>query len=110
MDSKFTALLHNGTRELVLTTPKMNIIGCHWVYCIKHHPDGSIDCYKERLVTKGYHQQPGIDFLDTFSPVVKPTTIRLVLAHPLSSGWIIQLLDVQNAFLHCFLTEEVYMQ
>ncbi|KAF5471979.1 hypothetical protein F2P56_008735 [Juglans regia] len=110
MDSEFTTLLHYGTWELVLATLNMNIIGCRWVYHIKRRPDGSIDRYKERLVTEGYHQQDGIDFLDTFSPMVKPTTNQLVLAHALSFGWTIQLLDIQNIFPHGFLIEEVYMQ
>ena len=87
----------------------MNIVGCKWVFRIKRKVDGTIDRYKARLVAKGFHQQPGVDFGETYSPVVKPTAIRIVLSIAISFGWTIRQLDVQNAFLHGFLSEDVYM-
>jgi hypothetical protein len=68
----------------------MNIVGCKWVFRLKRKADGSIDRHKARLVAKGFHQQPGVNFEETFSPVVKPTTIRLVLSLATSAGWPIQ--------------------
>jgi hypothetical protein len=109
MDSEFHALMQNGTWTLVPRTPHMNIVGCKWVYKLKHKSDGSIDRYKARLVAKGFHQQPGLDYGDTFSPVVKPTTIRTVLSLAVSSNWYIKQLDVANAFLHGLLQEDVFM-
>ena len=109
MNVEFDALLHNGTWTLVAPFPTMNIVGCKWVFRIKRKVDGTIDRYKARLVAKGFHQQPGVDFGETYSPVVKPTAIRTVLSIAISFGWTIRQLDVQNAFLHGFLSEDVYM-
>ena len=62
------------------------------------------------MVAKGYHQTAGIDYFETFSPVVKPTTICIVLSLAITQQWVIRQLDVQNAFLHRELQEDVFMQ
>lgn len=110
MDKEFEALVHNKTWHLVPPQKGVNIIDCKWVYKVKRKTDGSIDRYKARLVAKGFKQRYGIDYEDTFSPIVKAATIRLVLSLAVSQGWSLRQLDVQNAFLHGFLEEDVYMR
>nr|AAV44026.1 hypothetical protein [Oryza sativa Japonica Group] len=110
MDSEFNALQKNKTWHLVPSTSGKNIIDCKWVYKIKKKADGSIDRYKARLVAKGFKQRYGIDYEDTFSPVVKVATIRVILSIVVSKGWSLRQLDVQNAFLQGVLEEEVYMR
>ncbi|XP_043705350.1 uncharacterized protein LOC122655199 [Telopea speciosissima] len=106
MAEEFNALIRNGTWSLVPRNPRMNLIGNKWVYRIKQKANGSLERYKASLVAKGFHQQHGLDYSETFSPVVKPTMIRCVLSIGVSQNWPIQQLDVQNAFLHGSLDEE----
>uniref|UniRef100_A0A2N9FKJ8 Integrase catalytic domain-containing protein n=1 Tax=Fagus sylvatica TaxID=28930 RepID=A0A2N9FKJ8_FAGSY len=80
MDEEFTALQRQQTWSLVPHPPGKNIVGCKWVFKLKRNSDGSISRYKARLVAKGFHQQHGIDFQETFSPIVKPPTVKLILA------------------------------
>ena len=81
-----------------------------WVFKINQRLDGSIDRYKACSVMNGFHQHDGLDFIETFSPIVKHTTIRTIIALAFHHHWPIRPLDVHNSFLHGFLTEEVYMQ
>jgi len=110
MDTEYHALMENKTWHLVPPEKGRNIIDCKWVYKIKRKADDTIDRYKAHLVAKGFKQQYGIDYEDTFSPVVKATTIRMVLSIAVSNGWSLRQLDVQNTFLHGILEEEVYMR
>jgi histone deacetylase 1/2 len=110
MDEEYTALKSNRTWHLVPSGAGKNIIDCKWVYKVKRRADGSVDRYKARLVAKGFKQRYGIDYDDTFSPVVKAATIRLVLSLAVSRNWHLRQLDVKNAFLHGVLEEEVYMR
>lgn len=109
MVAEFNSTSENHTWDLVEVTNQMNIVGCRWVFTIKYHPDGSIDRYKARIVAKSFHQQPGVDFTDTFSPVIKSTTIRIVLGLAVNYDWPIRQVDVNTAFLQGHLDEEVFM-
>uniref|UniRef100_A0A2N9GZ53 Reverse transcriptase Ty1/copia-type domain-containing protein n=1 Tax=Fagus sylvatica TaxID=28930 RepID=A0A2N9GZ53_FAGSY len=109
MNLEFDALLKNHTWQLVPPHPSQNLIGCKWVFRTKRNADGSVERHKARLVAKGFHQQAGVDYDETYSPVVKPTTVRTVLSIAISSGWSIRQIDIQNAFLHGTLSEQVFM-
>ncbi|KAK1664324.1 hypothetical protein QYE76_052483 [Lolium multiflorum] len=97
MREEFAALCQNQTWVLVPRPPGVNIVGSKWIFKTKHRPDGTIDKHKARLVAHGFTQQQGIDYGDTFSPVVKPATVRLVLSLAVSSGWALRQIDVSNA-------------
>ncbi|RVW55183.1 Retrovirus-related Pol polyprotein from transposon RE1 [Vitis vinifera] len=109
MSEELRALKENSTWSLTTLPPGKHTVGCKWVYRIKYRADGTIERYKARLVAKGYTQQEGVDYLDTFSPVAKLVTVKVLLALAAVHGWSLTQLDVNNAFLHGDLHEEVYM-
>lgn len=109
MQNEYDALMLNQTWSLVDLPNDRRAIGCKWVYRVKENADGTLNKLKARLVAKGFHQTPGFDFSETFSPVIKPATVRVVITLALSQNWKIAQLDINNAFLNGKLTEEVYM-
>jgi hypothetical protein len=94
MQAEFNALQGNDTRTLVPRPPGVNLVTSKWVFRHKFNTDGSLDRYKARWVLCGFTQRPGIDYDETFRPVVKPATIRVVLTLALSRSWPIHQLDV----------------
>ncbi|GJU24105.1 ribonuclease H-like domain-containing protein [Tanacetum coccineum] len=109
MHDEYNALVKNGTWILVPRPSNVNLVRSMWLFKHKFHADGTLSRYKARLVANGSSQQLGVDFDETFSPVVKPATIRTVLSLVVSRRWPIHQLDVKNAFLNGDLSETVYM-
>jgi len=109
MQVELLALEKSGTWDIVDLPPHAKPIGCRWIFKFKHDAAGSVERYKTRLVAKGYTQIEGLDYFDTYSPVAKMTIVRLVIALASINNWFIHQLDVNNAFLHGDLQEDVYM-
>ncbi|XP_070668926.1 uncharacterized mitochondrial protein AtMg00820-like [Malus domestica] len=105
MSEEFQTLQNTSTWALVPSSPNQNVVGCKWVFRIKRKSDGTIDRYKALLVAKGFHQQEGFDFQETFSLVAKPVAIRILLTLAVQHNWFLNQLDISNAFLHGTLKE-----
>lgn len=110
MDTEIEALEFNNSWTLTDLPPAKTPIACKFVYKTKYHSNGTIERKKARLVAKGFTQQEGVDYHETFSPVVKIVTIRTILALAAIKGWHLHQFDVNNAFLNGDLNEETYMK
>uniref|UniRef100_A0A8R7UH22 Reverse transcriptase Ty1/copia-type domain-containing protein n=1 Tax=Triticum urartu TaxID=4572 RepID=A0A8R7UH22_TRIUA len=110
MLDEFNALIRNDTWSLVPCPAGVNVVTGKWIFRHKLHPDGTLARYKARWVVRGFTQQPGVDYGETFSPVVKPATIRVVLSIATANAWPIRQMDAKNTFLHGDLAETVYCE
>ena len=110
MDSEMESITSVGTFELVRAPRDRKPIGCKWVYRIKRTASGEISRYKARLVAQGFAQKPGVDFTETFAPVAKTDSIRLLLAFAAANNFEIHQVDVKSAFLNGKLEETIYMR
>jgi transposase InsO family protein len=110
MKEELDALHKNNTWDLVDLPPGKSVVRCKWVYKIKTCSDGTVDRYKARLVARGFTQEYGVDYEETFAPVARLSSVRALLAVAASRHWSLCQMDVKNAFLNGDLNEEVYMQ
>eukprot|EP00253_Pinus_taeda_P002954 PITA_02954 len=110
MNEEYHSLSANDTWDLVPLPKGRKLVRCKWVYRTKYGPDGKVDKHKARLVAKGFSQVEGIDYTETFSPVAKMNSIRLVLSLAASLKWEVHQMGVKSAFLHGDLHEEIYME
>lgn len=110
MQEDLNMIEKNGTWSLVDRPENKKVIGVKWVFRIKLNPNVSINKLKVRLVVKGYSQEYGVDFIDTFAPVARYDTIRLLIALAAQNGWKIFQLDVKSAFLNGLLEEDIYVE
>ena len=109
MNEEYDALIKNNTWTLVPKQAYQHVVGSKWVYRIKYNIDGSVAKYKAILVAKGFQQVARVNYFDTFSRVVKSTTVRVILSLTVMNQWRIRQVDVNNAFLNRELTEEVFI-
>ena len=107
---EYQSLIDNETWDLVELPQGRKPVGCKWVFKVKHRNDGRVERFKGRLVAKGYAQKYGIDYDETFSPVVRFSSIRALLAYAVQNDMLIHQMDVVTAFLNGTLSEEIYMQ
>jgi len=110
MNEEIEALVSRETWELISAPTDVVVVGCCWVFVLKYRPDGSVDRYKDMLVAKGYTQTYGIDYFETFSPVARINSIRILFSIAVHLSWPLFRLDVKSAFLYGDLQEEVYME
>jgi hypothetical protein len=109
IQNEMDSILSNGTWELSERPHDCKPVGCKWVFKKKLRPDGTIEKYKARFVAKDYRQKEGEDYFNTYSPVARLTTIRVLLFMAASYGLIVHQMDVKTAFLNGELEEEIYM-
>ena len=110
MDEEMRALIQNQTWEVVDLPKGKKRVGCKRVYTLKCKSDGSLNRYKARLVATGYTQTYGLDYQETFAPVAKMNTIRILISLAVNLDWPLYQYDIKNAFLHGNLKEEIYMK
>ncbi|KAL0340193.1 UNVERIFIED_CONTAM: Retrovirus-related Pol polyprotein from transposon TNT 1-94 [Sesamum radiatum] len=110
INNEIESIMQNHTWELVDLPSGNKPLGCKWILKRKYKADGSIDKYKARLVAKGFKQKEGLDFFDTYSPVTRITSIRVLIAVAALYDLEIHQMDVKTAFLNGELDEEIYME
>ncbi|GKD61280.1 ribonuclease H-like domain-containing protein, partial [Tanacetum coccineum] len=110
MNKKMDTLYKNDTWEICDLPKDRKSIGGKWVFKIKYKSNGEIERYKARYVVKGYNQKEGIDFDETFSPVVKIVNVRCLINMAVQNNWSLFQLDINNAFLYGELDKIVYME
>lgn len=110
MLDEMEALQGNHTWELVPHLACQNVMACKWIYKLKQDERCQIARHKARVVTNGMDQLDGVDFQETFSPIVKSATICLIVSFVVTNNWELRQLDVSNAFLHGILDDDVFMR
>ncbi|KAK4406588.1 Retrovirus-related Pol polyprotein from transposon RE2 [Sesamum angolense] len=110
INDEMDSIIGNNTWVLAELPPGCKSLGCKWIFKKKMKVDGTIEKFKARLVIQGFRQRPGIDYLDTYVPVARISSVRLLIALALIHNLVIHQMDVKTSFLNEDLDEEVYMK
>lgn len=110
MVEEYNSIMVNNVWEVVSRPQDRSVVGSRWIYKIKYATNDNVEKYKARFVAKGYAQNEGIDYEETFAPVAKYTSIKTVIYLATQMGWEIHQMDVKTTFLNGVIEEEVYIE
>jgi hypothetical protein len=110
MVEEYTSIMRNDVWDIVSRLEGKSVVSSRWLYKIKHVADGSIEKFKVRFVVRGFSQKEGVDYEETFSPVTRYASIRVVISISLVMRWRIHQMDVKTTFLNGIIEEEVYIE
>jgi hypothetical protein len=110
MAKKYSSIMRNDVWQIVPKPEGKSVIGSRWVYKIKQGVDGSVEKCKARFVAKGFSQVEGIDYDETFVPIARYSSVRVILAISAPMGWKVHQMDVKTAFLNKVVEEEIYVE
>jgi hypothetical protein len=110
IQEELSSHVSNKTWKVVDRTNNMNVIGSKWVFKKKRDANGTVQRYKARLVAKGYDQEYGIDYYETFAPVMKYKSLRIIILLSIIYGYELEQLDIKTAFLNADIDEDLYME
>jgi hypothetical protein len=110
MGEEYQSIVNNDVWDVVPRPKEKSVVSSKWIYKMKHAIDGSIEKYKARFVAQGFSQKEGIDYDETFDPVVRYTLIRTILLLVATMKWKVHQMDVKTTFLNCEIKEEVCVE
>ena len=110
MLDEYRSIMKNNVWEVVPRPEEKSMVSSKWIYKIKHAADGNIEKYKARFVARGFSQKEGIDYEETFAPVARYTSIRMIISLASILGWKLHQMDVKTAFLNGKIEQEVYVE
>ena len=109
MVEEYYSIMKNQVWKVMPRPQRKKVVGSRWIYQVKHEADGSVEKYKARFVAKGFSQNEGIDYEETFASVARYSSIRIIISLAVEMGWRVHQMDVKIAFLNGVIEEEVYI-
>ena len=107
---EYASIMKKDVWEVVPRPEGKKVVGSKWIYKIKYAADGGVEKYKARFMEKGFSQREGVDYEETFAPVARYSSIRVVVSLATEKGWHVHQMDVKIVFLNKVVEEEVYVE